>query len=473
MPSALAVSAKRMERLFARLRVLPAVASASVAVATPTWQHRQHCWPQLAFCGLTSQTQTVKERWEQNSDTWCKEFSWLKWNGTALGCNACSAVGCKTAWGKVAVRSLGMLQPYCFRRHGNSTHHKEALRHIDVAGKCVPAVSDVLCPSTDVFEKLIDDILDGELGTVGRKRKQLLWCVEEAIKSEDQAAIWKAAAIFLFRDERHSRLLLRFRAVQNDLTCTRGVLGKERDFGTGARNLLQATVNILKRSCTRFHGAPQPSRSKPFLKKKLLGHLRTNVIGIAIHSAADELLCSEMMRDPGIANMREAVTPNLKHIMRDRAHATRRLISRPWGVDAFIKNVVMMFCRGRGSIARLIQNSRENRRLFAKFARARQMRNNGLRSTVANFRAAGHRFESFQKPFGRTCLYIIAVIQLACHLALHRSADEPGKLAAQCLVRPENCLAVFSCFQLLSFPKLKTELAHGSRFFSFQLSTIR
>ena len=29
------------------------------------------------------------------------------------------------------------------------------------------------------------------------------------------------------------------------------------------------------------------------------------------------------------------------------------------------------------------------------------------------------------------CLYIMAVIQLACHLALHRSADEPGKLAAQ------------------------------------------
>ena len=175
---------------------------------------------------------------------------------------------------------------------------------------------------------------------------------------------------------------------------------------------------------------PNPGE-KSFVKWGLFQHLRKIVIGIAVDSAADEVLCAEMMRDPALANTREALTPHLRHILRDKAHATRRLISRPWGVDEFIKGVVMQFCRGRGSVARLIQNSRENQRVFANFAHS----GGRLRRVVANFRAAGHRFESDQKPLGRTCLYIIVSIKFANYLASHRSADEHGKRAADwCLM---------------------------------------
>ena len=158
----------------------------------------------------------------------------------------------------------------------------------------------------------------------------MLFCLEEGIKTKDQITWGKAAAVFLFRDERHSRLLIRFRAVGERLLTTSGVLGQERDFGTGAHNLLRATRNIMVRACTRFHGAPTPGKS--FVKWSLFQHLRKIVTGIALDSAADEVLCAEMMRDPALANTRAALTPHLRHILRDKAHATRRLISRPWGV---------------------------------------------------------------------------------------------------------------------------------------------
>ena len=112
-------------------------------------------------------------------------------------------------------------------------------------------------------------------------RKQMLFCLGEGIKTKDQITWGKAAAVFLFRDERNSRLLIRFRAVDEQLLTTSGVLGQERDFGTGAHNLLRATRNIMVRACTRFHGAPTPGKS--FVKWGLFQPRRKIVIGLRWH----------------------------------------------------------------------------------------------------------------------------------------------------------------------------------------------
>ena len=394
--------------------------------------------------------------WLEKSSKWCKTFlldprrpnlgSWLdstgEGAGLAVGCKACFAQSFRTVWGKYMVRSPSMLQHYVFRRHSNSVSHIVAVQKM--FHRSMEAVLDHVSPSADEFKKLMGDIIDNKLGEVDRKTKQKLWCLHEALKSLDQSTLSRASAIFLFRDERDGRLLVRFRAVSHDLECKVGVLGQERAFGTGARQVLTATGNVIVRACTRFHGAPPSSAGsaqvapKPFLKKNLLRHVRKSVIGLTCDSAADEILAAEMMRDADLAQS-TAMTPNLRYIIRDKAHASRRLISRPWSVDDFLKDVVMMFCRGRGSVARLIQNSKENRRMFEQFARTTQVAN--LKHVVKNFRAAGHRFESYQKPLGRSCLYIIASIRLASYLAMRRT-DAHGKLASEfCLwVNSEKCL---------------------------------
>jgi hypothetical protein len=394
--------------------------------------------------------------WLEKSSQWCKTFlldpcrpslgSWLdsagEGAGLAVGCKACFAQCFKTVWGKYMVRSPAMLQHYVFRRHSNSVSHIVAVQKM--LHRSLDAVLDHVSPGADEFKKLMGDILGNKLGEIDRKTKQKLWCLHEALKALDQSTLNRAAAIFLFRDERDARLLVRFRAVSHDLECKVGVLGQERAFGTGARQVLKATGNVIVRACTRFHGAPPSSAGsarvapKPFLKAKLLRHVRKSVIGLTCDSAADEILAAEMMRDADLAQS-AAMTPHLRYIIRDKAHASRRLISRPWSVDDFLKDVVMMFCRGRGSVARLIQNSKENRRLFEQFAQTTHVAN--IKNVVKNFRAAGHRFESYQKPLGRTCLYIIASIRLASYLALRRT-DAHGKLASEfCLwINSEKCL---------------------------------
>ena len=119
----------------------------------------------------------------------------------------------------------------------------------------------------------------------------------------DQATLRRAVAVFSFRDGRDSRLLVRFKAIAQNLECKSGVLGQEREFGTGARQLVRATGKLMVRACKRFDGAPPPSGSaragrKPFLKKDLLTHLRKTVVGLTCDAAADEVLSAEMMRDP-------------------------------------------------------------------------------------------------------------------------------------------------------------------------------
>ena len=96
----------------------------------------------------------------------------------------------------------------------------------------------------------------------------------------------------------------------------------------------------MVRACKRFDGAPPPSGSaragrKPFLKKDLLTHLRKTVVGLTCDAAADEVLSAEIMRNPNLANMRAAITPNLRCIIWDKAHASRRLISRPSNADDY------------------------------------------------------------------------------------------------------------------------------------------
>ena len=87
-----------------------------------------------------------------------------------------------------------------------------------------------------------------------------------------------------------------------------------------------------------------------------------------------------------------------------------------------------MMASGRGSMARIIQNSLEARRVFLGHVR-RSLSTNVVRKAVANMRAAKHRFESLQKPLGRGCIHMHSTIKTAVHMAEHGTPD--GKSRAK------------------------------------------
>ena len=273
-------------------------------------------------------------------------------------------------------------------------------------------------PAIQEFNDLADEILHGHGTCNTLKRAKMTYCIAEAIKSVDQEMVQKSDKIGLIRDESKGRLAIRFRAVSRQLHVHSGTLGTARDFGSGAKAISAATTDAMNRFCSRFHGAPGRPKRTHFVKKPLLEKLRRNIVCITIDSAGDEVLASEMMRSSTLSNTAIRATPNLKFVIRDKAHGTKRLVSRGWGADPYLNKIMDMYCKSRQSIARTIQNSHIIRNKFKHYV---QTSFRIVRHFVANMRSAKHRFESLQKPFGRTVLFAYPCIRTALWVTMTRN----------------------------------------------------
>ena len=133
-----------------------------------------------------------------------------------------------------------------------------------------------------------------------------------------------------------------------------------------------------------------------------------------------------MMRSSGLSAMKKRLTPNLKFIVRDRAHGSKRLLSRTWGADKYLNEVTQRFVRSRRSMARLIHFSPELRRKFQLYCRSTF---GVVHKTCKNMRAAPQRYECLQKPFGRSVLFVHACIKLAawCNTVRDDESSAIGK----------------------------------------------
>ena len=74
--------------------------------------------------------------------------------------------------------------------------------------------------------------------------------------------------------------------------------------------------------------------------------------------------------------------------------------------------------------------------MFKKFAGAA----NALKTVVHQLRAAPHRFDSYTKPLGRTCIYIKPLIQTMLHNS--KRTDDSGKVSKEWLqwIDEERCI---------------------------------
>ena len=93
----------------------------------------------------------------------------------------------------------------------------------------------------------------------------------------------------------------------------------------------------------------------PKFDHTLLADLRRKVRAICVDSATDEILSCEMMRSATLMGSGDALTPNLAMLLRDKAHASKRITSRPWTADPYLSETMHMFCRGRPSAMRMVK----------------------------------------------------------------------------------------------------------------------
>lgn len=133
-----------------------------------------------------------------------------------------------------------------------------------------------------------------------------------------------------------------------------------------------------------------------------------------------------MMRRPTLETM-QALTPNLSVVNRDKAHGSRRIISRPWTKTAELRDVHLHFVGARGCPSQLVHWSPELRRRFTGIIRDRYPK-----MRITNLRAAKHRYESYQKPLARACRLLHGFMAFVIQL-VHQPTSEPQRYALKFL----------------------------------------
>ena len=178
------------------------------------------------------------------------------------------------------------------------------------------------------------------------KIAKMRWCLAEAARTLDRRFLKTAASVTLFQDGRHGKLLVRFKGSNGQLVTRRGVLGVIEVHGD-AYAIRDATVAVTKRSMTSMHGAPFLALSGKFHDDEY-DHLVRIIEFFVSDAAGDEQKAGRILRD-GFKHLEPAL-PSLKIVVRDRAHASRRIISRGWAADPFLKMVLDMLLNNKMSI---------------------------------------------------------------------------------------------------------------------------
>ena len=118
--------------------------------------------------------------------------------------------------------------------------------------------------------------------------------------------------------------------------------------------------------------------------------------------------------------------PNLRLVIRDKAHATRRITDRTISADCVLERILDVIVVGRPSVARVLKNSRPLASIFEAEV-AKQERIAGVTSSVRNMSFAKQRFDSTSKPLGRCLLNLDAVIstmQIICNQRQSGSGEQ-------------------------------------------------
>ena len=118
-----------------------------------------------------------------------------------------------------------------------------------------------------------------------------------------------------------------------------------------------------------------------------------------------------------------AFFPNLLVRQRDKAHGCRRVLSRAWMSDPFLKNVAQKLVLDSGAIAQRIRFSAVFRQRFKMFTA--ELTGN-QHSRIKDLASAKHRFTSHSLPFGRAVLYFVPLVRCAQSIL-----DERGRTSTE------------------------------------------
>lgn len=352
-------------------------------------------------------------------------------DGWGLGCIACAdphrdSGAARKLYGPYTsfeVQAKDSRVLYKFLKHQESLSHKrQVVKYLGLSLGGGGIVLD-LAPPVEEFKEAWEAVRNGSSIRSGVKDRCgetklsfLIRCLAEAMWAKDRSFVAKAMCMGLHRDERRGRLLVRYRAVQEDLSIRTGIFGQLRSK-PGAVGIANSTVQMVQHFCTSRPQHRLKNKCTPDpICREALDHIVNITEAITVDSAEDELLASRLASQ-GSRDEFQAFFKHQRTTIRDTTHGSRKIIERSVKADEFLQELIKTFMFRKGSITQVIQNSPDHSREFESAVRARG-------GSIKNLRGAKHRFESYATPSWRFSAHFDSLCHVASNiLAVRKDPD--------------------------------------------------
>ena len=116
-------------------------------------------------------------------------------------------------------------------------------------------------------------------------------------------------------------------------------------------------------------------------------------------------------------------------LLRDSAHATRRVLSRAWGACEVLSAILGLFVHDKNSPAQLIHHSMELRHLYRESCQS-STQDAAVTTVFKDMRAAKHRIETYVRPLSRCILNITGLIAFCTKVSIVRKGTQAGVACA-------------------------------------------
>ena len=421
-------------------RSLGGTEGARPSVATP-----RHASPGVAKAAASpaacprSQWATSAARWQKCTPMGPKMGSWLAAR-TSTSNGKLWGVGCKACrWASMSrpiVLTDPSVQPYVkfsvsplrlanFRRHAHSISHREAcalyLRHLansDSKPNTAEPHTFVLhaAPCREDFKAAWVALRTGSnnLRRSPKKARSIQWCLYEALRDWELRFLQAAGCINIALDERNGRLLVKYSASDAKLDVRWGCLALLRNRGSTSQDVAAAVLDGVQRLCTRrvAHPGIYPVQAKRRCCEKTRDSILKRIEMFTADGAASEQLAGKMLHPGSLRSGLAPKLPNLRLVLRDKAHASRRITERTFQADPILHEILQVLLYGQPSVARLLHHSLPFQTIFEREVGKQTRPGNAadIRGTVKNMSFAKQRFDSSAKPLGRCVLNLDALI---------------------------------------------------------------
>ena len=323
--------------------------------------------------------------------------------------------------------------------HQKTVQHKQALLAKNVIGGKV-------VPSKEMFRKVLDKLRSGDFsaralaklyGWSKEESVKLKWCLGEACRRKTAAFLRSPGVVLTVnQDARSHWLCVRFTGCNDALQKRQGLVAfidMRHWLSSTSENIVAATTRAFFICLKKLNFAekilkdPTPSELE-IVMAALCG---TEVFGA--DAASNEYLAGHILKGRKLDDIKleTPMMPNLIFVHKDKAHASRRLTSRGWGADPYLKAVHSSVV-GKGCFVQRIQNSTMLQAVFNTHVQTANLKH--VRADrVRDVGAIQPRFETCQKPLIRRSLHHEALLATAVVVSRGRHGRDEADAANQFL----------------------------------------